>query len=77
MQNINDKTLHGNPFEDIVEAALSFNLIIDEENDTEELKYCKLFKIYRVFLFYNMRKESQKFYKRPPLLNAPPKNRKI
>ena len=39
MQNINDETLHDNPFElldeDIVEAAPSFNLI-DEENDDEE-----------------------------------------
>ena len=41
MQNINDETFHHNPFElldeDIIEAAPSFNLI-DEENDDEELK---------------------------------------
>ena len=42
MQNINDETLHDNPFElldeDIVEAAPSFNFIIDEEDDDEELE---------------------------------------
>ena len=41
MQNINNETLHDNPFElldeDIVEAALSCNLI-DEENDDEDLE---------------------------------------
>ena len=41
MQNINDETLHDNPFElldeDIVEAAPSFNLI-NKENDDEELE---------------------------------------
>ena len=36
-KNINDETLHDNPFEDIVEAAPSFNLI-DEENNDEKLK---------------------------------------
>ena len=54
--------------EDIVEAAPSFNLI-DEENDDESrnivnfLKFCRL-------LFY-VRRKSPKFYKRPPLLNVP------
>ena len=41
MQKINDETLHDNPFELLdennVEAAPSFNLI-DEENEDEELK---------------------------------------
>ena len=41
MQNINNENFHDNPFElldeDIVEAALSFNLI-DEENDDEDLE---------------------------------------
>ena len=42
MQNINDETLHDNPFELLdedsnVKAGLSFNLI-DEKNDDEELE---------------------------------------
>ena len=58
MQNINDETLQDNPFElldeDIVEAAPSFNLI-DEENDDEELEIRKrnvnFLKFCRVFYF--------------------------
>ena len=46
MQNINDETLHDNPFElldeEIVKAAPLFNLI-DEENDDEELEILQTF----------------------------------
>ena len=46
MQKINNETLHHNPFalldEDIVEAATSFNLI-DEENDDKELEILQTF----------------------------------
>ena len=50
---------------DIVEAAPSFNLI-DEENDDKELarNIVNFLKFCRFFLFY-MRRKSPKFYKRP------------
>ena len=46
MQNINDETLHDNPFElldeEIVKAAPLFNLI-DEKNYDEELEILQTF----------------------------------
>ena len=56
-------------YEDIVEAAPSFNLI-DEENDDEELEYCRFFLFCRVSLFY-VRRKSPKFYKRPLSIKRP------
>ena len=45
MQNINDETLHDNPFEfcgDIVEAAPSFNLIDKEIDDKDIIDFFKI-----------------------------------